>query len=149
MFKALKNLFVNRWPEETQAETQPTAQKKPRAKKEKTAEPQSFTAKEQATAKGEPYVSILKVDIDPNNIDSGSFELDWNEKFIINLIKAGYKTKPTDTDSLIVDRWFQTVCRNVALEVYEQNQADPDFRDVDDMRQVRTRDLGNGRTEVS
>jgi hypothetical protein len=34
----------------------------------------------------------------------------------------------------------------VALEMYEQQVADPDNRDV---RVVRSRDLGNGRTEVS
>jgi hypothetical protein len=46
----------------------------------------------------------------------------------------------------MVDRWFQSVCRNIALEIYEQQQADPDNRD---MRVVRTKDLGDGRTEVS
>ena len=51
-----------------------------------------------------------------------------------------------DTDSMIIDRWFQTVCRNIALEVYEQAQADPTNRDL---REIKTRDLGNGRTEVS
>ena len=51
-----------------------------------------------------------------------------------------------DADTVIVDRWFQTVCRNIALEIYEQNQADPDNRDV---RVIRSRDIGNGRTEVS
>ena len=38
------------------------------------------------------------------------------------------------------------VCRNVVLELYDQQQADPDNRD---MRTIQTRDLGNGRTEVS
>jgi hypothetical protein len=47
-----------------------------------------------------------------------------------------------------VDRWFQTVCRNIALEVYEQQQADPDNRESD-MRVIQQRDLGNGFTEVS
>jgi hypothetical protein len=47
-----------------------------------------------------------------------------------------------------VDRWFQTVCRNIALEVYEQEQADPDKRESD-MRIIQQRDLGNGFTEVS
>jgi hypothetical protein len=46
----------------------------------------------------------------------------------------------------MVDRWFQSVCRNIALEIYEQQQADPENRD---MRIVRTKDLGDGRTEVS
>jgi hypothetical protein len=51
---------------------------------------------------------------------------------------------------MIVDRWFQTVCRNIALEVYEQDQADPTNRDMtSDMRIIRSRDLGDGRTEVS
>jgi hypothetical protein len=67
----------------------------------------------------------------------------------LNLIRAGYKQRPDDTDQVIVDRWFQTVCRNIALEVYEQQVADPDNRDIDDIRRVSTRDLGNGRTEVS
>ena len=45
-----------------------------------------------------------------------------------------------------MDRWFQTVCRNIALEMYEQQVADPENRDA---RVIRTKDLGNGRTEVS
>jgi hypothetical protein len=64
----------------------------------------------------------------------------------LNLIRAGYKQKDSDTDNVLVDRWFQTVCRNIALEVYEQQQADPTNRDL---RVVRTKNLGDGRTEVS
>lgn len=107
----------------------------------------TLSAKEQATAKGEPYINILKVDVDPNDINNGSFELDWNDKFVINLIKAGYKIKPDDTDADIVDRWFTQVCRNVVLEMYEQQQADPDNRGQ--MRVIQTKDIGDGRTEVS
>lgn len=107
-----------------------------------------LTPKEEATANGEPYVAILKVDLDPNDINNGSFDLDWNDKFLINLIKQGYKIKPDDTDNEIVDRWFQTVCRNIALEVYEQQMADPENRN-NDLRVIRQRDLGNGRTEIS
>jgi hypothetical protein len=84
--------------------------------------------------------------VEPDDINNGEFELDWNDKFILNLIRAGYKFKDTDTEIDMVNRWFQVVCRNVALEVYEQTQADPTNRDL---RPVRTRDLGNGRTEVS
>jgi len=105
--------------------------------------------KEEANAKGEPYIAILKVDLDPNNLNNGSFELDWNDKFIVNLVKQGYKVKPTDTDNDIVDRWFQTVCRNIALEVYEQEIADPDKRSQSDLRVIGNKDLGNGRTEIS
>jgi hypothetical protein len=106
-----------------------------------------LTPKELATSKGEPYVAILSVDLDPANIDNGAFELDWNDKFIINLIKQGYKYSKKDTDQMIVDRWFQTVCRNIALEVYEQEIADPEKRD--DVRIIKQKDLGDGFTEVS
>ena len=69
---------------------------------------------------------------------------------MLNLVKQGYRIKKEDTDAMIVDRWFQTVCRNIALEVYEQDQADPTNRDMtSDMRVIRSRDLGDGRTEVS
>jgi hypothetical protein len=39
------------------------------------------------------------MDIDPDDINTGAFELDWNEKFIMNLIRAGYKQKDTDYGS--------------------------------------------------
>jgi hypothetical protein len=107
-----------------------------------------LTPKEQANAIGEPYISILSVELDPADINNGSFELDWNDKFVANLVKQGYKIRPDDTDAQIVDRWFQTVCRNIALEVYEQQQADPDNRESD-MRVIQQRDLGGGFTEVS
>ena len=123
----------------------PLKERKPRKPKEKKVEP-NLSEKEKATQAGEPYVGILKMELDPDDVNNGAFELDWNDKFVLNLIKAGYKQRDDDTDQLIVERWFQYVCRNVALELYEQQQADPDNRDL---RVVRTKDLGNGRTEVS
>ena len=127
---------------------EPIKEKKPRKpRKPKEKKPVvELTEKEKATAAGEPYIQILRMDIDPENINAGAFEMDWNDKFILNLIRAGYKMRDDDTDNLIVDRWFQTICRNIALEVYEQAQADPTNRDL---REIKTRDLGNGRTEVS
>ena len=103
------------------------------------------TAKQLATENNEPYVAILSMDIDPNNLHQGAFELDWNEIFVARLVKAGYMMKPTDADSDIVDRWFQNVCRHVVMETWEQDQA---------MRNsaggyVHTRDIGDGRTEIS
>jgi hypothetical protein len=103
------------------------------------------TAKQIASEKNEPYVAIVTMDIDPNNLHQGAFELDWNEIFIARLVKAGYMMKPTDADSDIVDRWFQNVCRHVVMETWEQDQA---------MRNsvsgyVHTRDIGDGRTEIS
>ena len=103
------------------------------------------TEKEIATSDGEPYVAILKMDIDPNNLHQGSFELDWNEIFVSRLVKAGYMIKPTDQDVDIVDRWFQTVCRHVVMETWEQEQAIIKGAG----QYVNTRDIGDGRTEVS
>jgi len=123
--------------------------KKPRKPKEKKIQAVQ-SDKEKANTEGLPYVNILKMEIDPYDINSGAFELDFNDKFVLNLIRAGYKMRDDDTDTIIVDRWFQTVCRNVALELYEQQQADPENRAMaSDMRVVKAKDLGNGRTEVS
>jgi len=122
--------------------------KKPR--KPKAPKDESPSEKELAEKNNQPYVNVLKMEIDPYDINSGAFELDWNDKFVLNLIRAGYKQRDDDTDAIIVDRWFQTVCRNIALELYEQQQADPENRAMaTDMRVVRQKDLGNGRTEVS
>lgn len=100
------------------------------------------TAKELATERGEPYVSIVSMDINPENLHEGSFELDWNDKFIANLVRAGYQMQPNEAEDIIVDRWFQNVCRHVVMETWEQEQAmNPRF--------TRERDLGNGRREIS
>ena len=118
---------------------EPAAPTKPKAKKP--AAPKK-TAKEIATEKGEPYVAILNVELDEENIGSGAFELDWNDKFLAQLIRAGYQAKPNESENDIVDRWFQDVCRNVVLETYEQIEAN-------NPRSTNRRDIGNGRTEIS
>jgi hypothetical protein len=100
--------------------------------------------KELATERGEPYVSILSMDVNPENLSEGSFELDWNDKFIANLVRAGYQMQPNEPEDVIVDRWFQNVCRNVVMETWEQEQAmNPT------VRYTQRRDIGDGRTEVS
>lgn len=99
--------------------------------------------KEIATERDEPYVAILSMDIDPENLHQGSFELDWNDKFVANLVRAGYMIKKDDTDAEIVDRWFQNVCRHVVMETWEQEQA------INPNRVVKSRNLGDGRSEVS
>ena len=124
--------------------------KKPPAKEEKekvirVPKAPEKTAKQIATENNEPYVAILTMDIDPANLHQGAFELDWNEIFIARLVKAGYMMKPTDADSDLVDRWFQNVCRHVVMETWEQEQA---IRNSG-AQYVRTRDIGDGRTEIS
>jgi hypothetical protein len=119
--------------------------KKPEVKAEPRPKKVEKTDKELATEKGEPYVQILSMDIDPDNMQSGAFELDWNDKFVANLVRAGYQKDSKDTDSDIVDRWFTAVCRNIVLETYEQYEAMNPERD----RVVKSRNIGDGRTEVS
>ena len=96
------------------------------------------TALDIATDAKEPYINVVGMDINPENISDGSFELEWNDYFIAKLVKAGYMEKKEDKDADIVDRWFQGICRNVVAETYEQFNADPDNR----------KDLGGGYTEV-
>lgn len=124
-----------------QESKQELTQNKPKAKsKEK-------TAKELATEAGEPYISVVSVDLDPNDVGNGAFELDWNEVFVAKLVKAGYMMKENDTDAEIVDRWFQSICRNILVENFEQWEAN---QPVDSRpRRVERNDLGNGRSEVS
>jgi hypothetical protein len=118
--------------------------KKPEVNAE--AAPKVKTAKEIATEKGEPYFEVIRMDIDPENIHAGAFEFDWNDKMIADLVRHGYMMNEKDTDADIVDRWFTNVCRNVVLETWEQEQAmNPIIRD----RVVKSRDIGDGRSEIS
>jgi hypothetical protein len=125
--------------------SKPETATKPAVPKVRVLKQEPKTEKEIATAAGEPFVAILKMDIDPNNLHQGSFELDWNEIFVSRLVKAGYMIKATDQDVDIVDRWFQTVCRHVVMETWEQEQAIIKGAG----QYVNTRDIGDGRSEVS
>lgn len=126
MLDKLKKLFSKEEP----PKEEPPKEERPKPK---------LSAKEQATQRGEPYVEILSMELDPSDPSNGAFELDWNDKFVANLIRAGYQGK---TDADIVDNWFKTVCRNVVLETWEQEQADPEKR-------TNRKDIGNGRSEIS
>ena len=119
------------------------AAKKRRSPKSKSTNKTS-SDKDLATERKEPWVSIISLDVDPENLHQGAFELDWNEYFVARLVKAGYMMKPDDKDVDIVDRWFQNVCRNVVMETWEQEQAmnpQPRF--------TQSKDIGGGRREVS
>ena len=131
MFDKLKNLFKKEEPKKEAP--QPAPKKK-------------LTPKELATQAGEPYVTVVSMDIDPEDINSGAFELDFNEIFVARLVKAGYMMKKEDTDADIVDRWFQNVCRHVVMETYEQEQA---IAKSFTGQFVREKDIGDGRKEVS
>jgi hypothetical protein len=125
--------------------TETTAAPKSSVKKTSTKETKS--AKDIATENGDPYVAIISIELDPDNIGNGAFELDWNDKFIANLVRSGYQSKPNEEDTVIVDRWFQTVCKNIAMETFEQWEANQPFDSRP--RVIDRRDLGDGRTEAS
>jgi len=120
------------------------AKKTPAKKTTKKIDFTGMTPRQIADAKGEPWVSVISVELDPDNIGNGAFELDWNEKFIANLVRAGYKGK---TDADMVDQWFADVCKNVLAENYEQWEANQPYDARP--RVIDRKDLGNGRTEVS
>lgn len=88
MFEKLKDLFA--------------------PKKEKLSE------KDMATARGESYVRVVNVNVDFENPADGYFELEWNQVFIRELLKAGYSGA---SEEEIVDSWFTNLCRNIADEV--------------------------------
>ena len=104
-------------------------------------ESETVSDKEQATRNNQPYIDIVTVEIDNDNPSFGSFELDWNHHFVNKLRKMGY---PGDTDEVVVDLWFQSVCRNILMETYEQDAATQE-----NVRYINKKDLGNGKVEVS
>ena len=66
------------------------------SKKEKELEEQEMALlkkkdpKEYATRRKEPWVNVLDVKVNADNVRNGFFELDWNKYFILQLIEAGY-----------------------------------------------------------
>lgn len=81
----------------------------------KEAEEAKLTPKERATAKKEPWVSVLDTKVNKDNVRNGFFELDWNEYFIIQLRQAGYGYEG-DPEEEIVDRWFRDIVRNMLTD---------------------------------
>ena len=74
-----------------------------------------LTPKDRATRRKEPWVGVLNTHINKDNIRNGSFELDWNEFFVLKLKQEGYGAEG-DLDEEIVDRWFRELCANVVVD---------------------------------
>lgn len=83
------------------------------------ADESKLSPKELATKRGEPWVSVLDVKINKENVRNGFFELDWNEFFIKELILAGYGLE-ADPEEEIVDRWF----REIVFQMMEEEGMD-------------------------
>ena len=125
------------------AEPKTKAKRGPRKPKETWVAPVT-SAKEAATLRGDPWVGVISVELDAENVGNGAFELDWNDKFLAQLVRAGFKRKPNEPESVIIDRWFQEVCRNVIMENFEQFEANLPR----DPRGIQRKDLGDGRAEI-
>ena len=139
--------MATRKPRAETTNTKPATKRAPAKKTAKKIDFTSMTPRQIADAKGEPWVCVLSVELDPDNIGNGAFELDWNDKFIANLVRAGYQLKPNEPETDIIDRWFQDVCKNVVAENFEQWEANQPYDARP--RNIDKRDLGNGKTEVS
>ncbi len=72
-----------------------------------------LSAKEKATARGEPFVEVIKVNFDKDAPADGYFELEWNEIFVEQLRRAGYQGQSQEE---IVDSWFTQLCRGIGEE---------------------------------
>jgi len=90
-------------------------------KKEKEIEEQEMALlkkkdpKEYATRRKEPWVNVLDVKVNEDNVRNGFFELDWNKYFIAQLVEAGYGVE-NDPEEEIVDRWFRDIVYNMLQE---------------------------------
>jgi len=93
--------------------------------------PKKLTAKEQAEKDGKAYVEVLSTNIDPERPTEGYFELDWNDKFITQLVRAGYKGEKQED---IIDTWFTDLCRQMLII---ENEKDNFIVDVDKIPQRR------------
>jgi hypothetical protein len=100
-----------------------------------------MTPKERATANGEPYIAVLETHVNKENLRNGFFELDWNDQFVLELRQAGYGLEG-DPDEDVVDRWFRTLCADVA------NEEGIDMTDRG-AGYINVRKLAEGKSEVS
>ena len=99
-----------------------------------------LTPKERATAKGEPWVEVLDLHVNKDNIRNGFFELDWNPEFIVQLKQAGYGFDG-DPEEEIVDRWFRGLAGDMLAEAgQDTSRVYGGF--------INVNKLGNGKASV-
>lgn len=60
-----------------------------------------------------PYIKVLNIGFEDDNVTQGYFELDWNDLFVQELREAGYGGQK---DEDVVNLWFNDLCRSVASE---------------------------------
>ena len=96
-------------------EEQRIAEEKARVEEEELELLKKKDPKEYATRKKQPWVAVLDVKVNEDNVRNGFFELDWNKYFIEDLKRAGYGEEG-DLEEEIVDRWFRDIVYNMLAE---------------------------------
>lgn len=97
-------------------------------------------SKKVATIKGEHWVRVINMDFNHASSLEGSFELDWNDLFLDKLKSEGYVGHNPDD---IVNQWFISICRNVAMEEFD---GTGDFT-ADSQANLETLKRWNNKTE--
>ena len=93
-----------------------------------------------ATRKKEPWVNVIDVKVNEENVRNGFFELDWNEYFIAQLVEAGYGVD-NDPEEEIVDRWFRDIVYNMLEEEGQDTNRGAGY--------INVVPIAKGRSEVS
>jgi hypothetical protein len=93
-----------------------------------------------ATRRKEPWISVLDVKFNEENVRNGFFEMDWNEYFIQQLLQAGYG-EPADPEEEVVDRWFRDIVFNMLQEEGLDTQRGSGY--------INVVPIDKGRSEVS
>jgi len=96
--------------------------------------------KEYATRKKEPWVNVLDMQVNGDNIRNGFFELDWNKYFIQELIQNGYGEE-SDPEEEIVDRWFRDIVYNMLQEEAVDSKVNTGY--------INVVPIDKGKSEVS
>jgi len=142
MKKLIKKIFgIDKLEAEKIQAQESLVKAKEETKKAQEAEAQAkMDPKTRATARGEPYVSVLDTHVNKDNVRNGFFELDWNDLFIVQLKQAGYGFDG-DPEEEIVDRWFRELAANMLIEAgQDPSRSSAGF--------INVSKLPNGRAQV-
>ena len=96
--------------------------------------------KDYHTRKKEPWVNVIDVKVNEENVRNGFFELDWNEYFIAQLVEAGYGVE-NDPEEEIVDRWFRDIVYNMLEQEGEDTSRGAGY--------INVVPIAKGKSEVS
>jgi hypothetical protein len=96
--------------------------------------------KDYHTRKKEPWVNVIDVKVNEENVRNGFFELDWNKYFIAQLVESGYGVE-NDPEEEIVDRWFRDIVYNMLDEEGQDTNRGAGY--------INVTPIAKGKSEVS